>query len=256
VTLFRSKPAGGAVWRGNEPVGFATISDRPMNALAEDAKWDTFNSGSMAIVSDLTAPQSPSNVCREVFPAGFAGDGNSNGSMGISWSPAVRRLYICYYFKYSANWQGHDSGINKHAYSWLNSADPTFIMEAEGSGSNPLIPRPIIQTSFGGSNNGAGNYEPNIAPAVRFIRGQWHLVEYLLVGNTAGNHDGGFDLWVDGVHTTDHTALFPVGFQLETGAALWNIQEIQPVWGGTSSVPVAADQYIQWDHFYMSGKVA
>jgi uncharacterized protein YjdB len=237
-------PGGGPVWRGNEPSGMTFINERPFNSLNEDPAWDPMASPGATIASDPSAPKSPSSVLSINFPAGFAG-GSAPEFTSIT-VPAYRVFYFCYWVEHSSNWQGHSTGISKHGYVWMGN-NPLFVYEAEGSGSNPLTTRMALQGVVAQPNSD-GWYPQNLVPNATFTRGQWDLVEILLTGNTAGNVDGAMDVYLNGVHVSHWT-----GIQYSSGTTAWDYFRIYPVWGGIGDV-VTADQYIRWDHVYMSGK--
>jgi hypothetical protein len=221
------------------------IDQRPFNTLAEHAapyipSWDT--DVQLTIEQDPTAPKSPPNVIRVTFPTGFAG-GSSNGHMGVL-VPNPRVFYIAYWSKYSPNWWGHLTGVNKHAYASAVGAHDVFVFEAEGVGSGPLKPRPVIQAAV----IGAGNYNPNLVPNAVYTRGQWDYTEIVLTGNTAGTADGAMDWYLNGVHVGSVS-----GLQWTLGTTAWNVFELWPVWGGVTDI-VPATQWIEWDHVYLSGK--
>jgi hypothetical protein len=226
----------------NEPSGMSVIADRAFNSLSE-SPWDT--DAILSIVQDPTAPKSPSSVIRVTFPGGFAG-GSSNGHTGRQWSGGQRILYVSYWMKYSSNWWGHNTGINKQAYAWVNEGGgyTPFVMEAEGFGSGPLKPRPILQRMIVGD----GNYEPNLVPTATIPRGQWFHIEIVLTGNTSGTANGAMDIYLDGVHVTNAG-----GLQWTNGTTAWNIFELYPVWGGIGDT-VPATMTADWDHVYLSGK--
>ncbi len=226
----------------NEPSGMTMIRDRDFSAL-QDASWDTDNI--LSIVQDPTAPKSPSSVIRVTFPTGFAG-GSSNGHTGTQWGGGSRILYISYWMKYSSNWWGHNTGINKQAYAWVTEGGgyTPFVMEAEGTDNGPLKPRPILQRMIVGD----GNYEPNLVPSATIQRGQWFHIECVLTGNTSGSANGAMDIYLDGVHVTSVG-----GLQWTNGTTSWNIFELYPVWGGIGDV-VPATMTADWDHVYLSGK--
>ena len=225
----------------NEPTGMTLLTQRSFSALQEGS-WDT--DAVLSIVQDPTAPKSPSSVLRATFPGGFSG-GSSNGHTGVQFS-GKRVLYATYWMKYSSNWTGHNTGINKQAYAWVTDGGgyTPFVMEAEGSGTQPLKPRPILQRMI----RGDGNYEPNLVPNATIPRGKWFQIEIVLTGNSAGTANGSMDIYLDGVHVTSVG-----GLQWTTGATAWNIFELYPVWGGIGDT-VPATMTADWDHVYLSGK--
>lgn len=220
------------------------ISDRPFNSKTEDPNWDTANSGPLTIITDATAPQSPSNVLRETYPATFVG-GTSHGSTRIDFTPTRRVFYACWYAKYSANFQNHLTDVNKECYTWANGAGIMYFM-AHGNGTGPnatLRPHVVAQ-----GTPADGDFSPLLLPSAQCRRGQWDLTEFVLVGNSAGAADGSVDWYINGVHVGQVN-----GQAWTTGATAWEAFEFQPIWGGTTDA-VVADMTLDWDHVYISGK--
>jgi hypothetical protein len=87
-----------------------------------------------------------------------------------------------------------------------------------------------------------------LVPGAAFTRGQWDYVEIALTGNSAGTADGSVDWYLNGVHVGNQG-----GIQWSPGATAWNIATIYPVWGGINDMVLAA-QYLDFDHYYLSGK--
>lgn len=229
------------------------IDERPFNTLAEhefpySPSWDTDVSLSIAV--DATAPHSPSNILRAFYPQHYVG-GGAPGHAGVPFTP-VQNLYLYYSGKYSANWQGHLTGVNKHGYIWCNG-NPVYAMEGESVGAAPIFPRQAIQGSPGGPPPTGDDdwYPPNLGSVAdkTITRGQWFQMEHLLHGNTAGNHDGTIDFWLNGVHIGHY-----IGLQFTVGLCLWETYEWKPIWGGVDDeVTDPAGQTFDGDHVYMSG---
>jgi hypothetical protein len=233
------------VWRGNEPAGMTSIRERSFTSLNEDPDWGNFESGA-TIVTDPTAPHSPSNVLRFDYPAGFPGGlAPANTETTIH---GYRVFYFCYWIKHSSNWQGHLTGISKHGYVWMGDS-PLFVFEADGSGSDPLRTRMALQGVVAEPNSD-GWYSQNLVPDATFTRGQWDYVEILLTGNTSGTANGELDVYLNGLHVSHWT-----GIQYSSETTRWELFRIYPVWGGIDDV-VNADQYLEWDHVYMSVKAS
>ena len=233
----------------NEPTGMTVITDRAFNKLNEDVLWTDENPAKIAL--DAGAPRSPTTVWRAVFPAGFAG-GSGPANSWLEFSPHPRVAYIRWYFKYSSNWYGNPTGINKMFYVWTNASVPSVVIEASGAGTAALKLRIAGQDIVkGGSGYGDAqnpDWPQNLAPSFVISRGAWHTGELLLVGNTSGQANGSFDAWIDGVHVTGLA-----GIQFVPGNALWGNMNMDPVWGGVGGT-VPALQTWDVDHFYMSGK--
>jgi hypothetical protein len=239
-------PGGGSGWRGNEPAGMTQITDRPFNAVVEGT-WDPYGSDAFTIVSDATAPHSPSNVIRATYPAGF-GAGGAPAHTGIPHT-AYSKIYICFAVKLSSNWVGNGSSVNKMLYEWTTIPHPSFFFAAYGSGSGTLQPRVMLQDVVSSPASG-GFVAPNLVPSAQIIRGQWQQIEIFIQGNTAGAANGVMDWYVDGVHVGSVT-----GFQWTPDATAFSTFEFYPIWGGGNTSPaITATQTMDWDHVYISGK--
>jgi uncharacterized protein YjdB len=232
----------GAVWRGNEPASMTAITDQPFTSLPSSG-WTPYFSWGLA--SDATAPHSPNSVFEIVYPAGYAG-GNSPGLAEFAVNPNYRQIYICMYVKYSSNWQGHNSLVNKIIHFWVGSIN-RLVIEGAGSGNGPLTARISLQSIAGGGNQDGGTAGTYESP-IQFVRGQWHMVEMVAVANTGSNKDGSVDLYVDGVHAAGVS-----GVEFQAGGPLFNLVKEDPTWGGQGDV-VQSTQSFRVDHIYMSGK--
>ena len=237
---------GGATWRGNEPAGMTFIDERPFNMLTEN---DTphvpfWNATGGSIVTDASAPHSPSNVLRGLYAAGMVGGSAAMGSSVEGQGISYKTLYVCWWSKYSANWQGHITGVNKQSYFSANGDPATTGWSAIGVGAADLVPEFFSQA--GQSTD--GYYRPNLIPSAVVPRGQWNYIEVVLVGNTAGNADGTVDWFVNGAHVGSIS-----GMIFETAAAKWDRYALDPVWGGIGDA-VTADMTFDVDHVYLSGK--
>jgi hypothetical protein len=221
------------------------ISERSFNALNEDPAWEDYNRPT--IVQDLTAPKSPSNIWRATYPTGFV----AGSSPAAAWLTGFRyrTVYLSWWARHSLNWYGQDAGVNKQLYVWANNT-PSIVFNSQGRFTNPLIPQVETQDLVAGGNGASEQeFNPNLVPTARIVRGVWFHIELILVGNTSGTADGSIDWYQDGVHI-GHVG----GIQFTSGAALWTMMNLAPVWGGVGGPNVPATQYFDVDHFYMSGK--
>ena len=240
-------PPPPGTWRGNEPAGTTLIDERPFNSLTETDSphapfW--FRAGG-SIVSDPTAPQSPSNVLRATYPNGFIG-GSASMQTGVeAQGISNRTFYITWWAKYSSNWFGHLTGVNKQCYFAANGSAGQAFFEANGVGTNPLRPAMVLQSGMATD----ATFYPNLVPGVTVPRGKWFNVEIVLVGNTAGNSDGTFDWYIDGVHV-GHAS----GLKITTTATGWDRFNFDPIWGGAGDQITTGDQWLDLDDVYLSGK--
>lgn len=236
-------PPTGPPWLGNQPVGNTIVDSRPFNSLTEfesphSPAWFTDSNSNRFIVTDATAPQSPSNCLRCFFPSGFIG--GSGGGVAECPLPSLRILYVTYWAKYSANWQGHGTGFNKQSYYWAGGAPITYF-EAHGGGNADLFPQVVLQGTPADAVLPA-----NLATSKTIPRDIWFLIELLLTGNTASTANGVVDFWVDGIQCGHYT-----GQQFTSGATQWETAQIAPVWGGAGDA-VDFDMSLDVDHMYLS----
>jgi len=219
------------------------ITSREFNALNELPHWQ--DESPCIIADDPTAP-SPTKVFRAQYQTGFVA-GSAACDSWLFVPSNLHTVYVSWWFKYSSNWWGQSTGTNKQLYVWTNGDHPTMYVFAEGSGSGELTPYATVQGSQVPRNSEL-LLGPNLVPSARIIRGRWHHMELVLVGNTPGTANGSLDLYLDGVHVSSYS-----GMQFITGDALWGDVNYAPVWGGLGgSVPQT--QTFDIDHFYMSGK--
>jgi uncharacterized protein YjdB len=237
----------------NEPSGMTVISDRPFNALNELGWFDAeYKTGNQTIVADATAPVSPPNVMRIHLPAG-SGEGGSQGTSDYTL-PNQRTLYVRYAGKFSSNWQGSSSGVDKTFYVYTSTGVASVYFNMQGSGVTVKVPQMAGQDMiFPGPGSFSDpvnpDFKPNLVPSVVVPLGTWHTIELVLVGNTAGNRDGSFDWYVNGVHVGSQS-----GIQFTTGAAVWNLFHCTLLYSGNVSSNPTNAQDVFFDHLYLSGK--
>jgi hypothetical protein len=241
----------------NEPAGYAVIGEHTFSTK-EEGGWNLPGAGAnLTIQTDATEPESPPNVGRVLFGQGLPTSGSlipvSLGKTG--WSSAD--FYFRFSMKYSANWQGHSSGVNKVFY-WTDSSS--------GGGGDPLICR--CQGSDAGDMNfqvvtqnpdlspvtviyrwdSAGNgVSPSLADAT-IDRDTWYVIEVLIRANTPGSADGEIHVWIDGTKILEFTNVEMVS--PDSDGTFDNCRG-EPVWGGSGD-SVEEDMYLYWGHFYLS----
>jgi hypothetical protein len=226
----------------NEPAGMTLIAQRSFNGLNEAPWIDSFNANA-SFISDSSAPRSPTGILRATYPAGFAGGSSPVGNSYVNFA-GKRTLYVAFWSRFSANFYGHGSNVNKMAYFYTPAFSGLFVLVANGAGTNPLKPEIRFQNTI---SDGTSNLLPNLVPTATIPRGQWNLIEVVAVGNTAGNKDGSIDVYLNGVHVTSKA------MQWETGSSTWGYFYYYPDWGGTGDT-VPYNMWLDWDHAYVSGK--
>jgi hypothetical protein len=233
----------------NEPSGMTAISDRPFNAL-DEMGWSDGSGTYGKIISDATAPKSPSNVLQIKLPAGF-GEGGGPFSGELQLPKNYRTVYISYWAKYSSNWYGPSSNINKTFYLYTSTGNPAIVFDMDCHATGPMETQVAGQDILkGGVGGDPANpfWTPNLASGV-VTRGQWHHIEFVAVGNTSGNADGSIDWYLNGVHVGSYK-----GIQFQSGNTLWNLMHYTLLYTGTNNSNPPADQYNYWDQIYLSGK--
>ncbi len=233
----------------NEPSGMTTISDRPFDAL-DEMGWSDGGGTYGKIITDATAPKSPGNVLQIKLPAGF-GEGGGPFSGELELPANYRTVYVSYWAKYSSNWYGPSSNINKTFYLYTSTGNPALVFDMDCGGNGPMEPQVAGQDILrGGVGGDKANpfWTPNLASAI-VPRGQWHHIEFIAVGNTAGNADGSIDWYLNGVHVGSYK-----GIQFQTGNTVWNLMHYTLLYTGTNNSNPPADQYNYWDHIYLSAK--
>lgn len=220
------------------------VGERPMSATGEPPFADFLNANA-SFIADASAPQSPLGILRATYPGGMTGGQSPVGAIDLNFEGAPRRyLYHAWWSKFSANFYGHLSNMNKMAYYRTPAHNGLFVFIANGSGTGTLVPMIALQ---GTATYGTTNLFSNLVPGATIPRGQWNLVEVVAVGNTAGNTDGSIDVYLNGVHVISYA------MQWESGGTTWGFLQYYPGWGGAADT-VPYDMTMDVDHWYVSGK--
>jgi uncharacterized protein YjdB len=248
ITVTGSTGSTGGAGYGNQPSGATTISERAFNALSEDG-WPSpllYNGGQGAIVTDASAPKSPSNVLQVTFPAGFPA-GDQPYDQAIVLSGNYTQLYGSIWLKYSPGFAVDGAGILKILYMWASDDKPSLCLCVNDytAGGGKFTPQLGLQDA---TNQ---NLIPNVSGQVGygFPTGEWVRLEFLLQMNSPGQSNGVAKVWANGVLITNFTN---VDFVSSSSQEYWHKLELAPYWGGLGgSVP--SNQYLYVDHLYASG---
>lgn len=224
------------------------LGERAFDAVDENAVFDDHDSGTYTFTTDATAPKSPPNVAQAFYPTGFSSAGVGAGATVAEGFTSQKNLYACYWVKYSSNFYGHSAGVNKISYIWTNTNNPSLYFQGAFSDTQAIVPT-ITGQDIVVPNTPEIEWSPNIVPSKRLIRGQWHLFEHHVIGNSVGASDGEIKWWIDGVLTHDIT-----GVAFNAAASVWSVFKLTSVWGGVGGPNVPADQYMNFDHLYVSTK--
>lgn len=250
----------------NEPTGMTLLSERPFDfignhdlAISEEG-WDdiedpNYQGGTIAIVSDPTAPESPSNVAQIAYTGG-GGSGSSFGlaQLGPNIVHAIdyKKLYHRYYLKVSSNFYGHSTGTNKICFYWTHTdgTGAQFFGRLVGTGAATLYYEMGMQGGWD-PDNGRTRLQPS--PAFAFERDRWYVIEESFALNTPGMANGVCQVWIDGVLVIDEDDIRLV--QDDELAEFYQVQW-SPTWGGGVGDIVPATFYMWMDHSYVSAKAS
>jgi PKD repeat protein len=240
-----------------EPSGMTVLADNAMNCVSGCNNWYFSQSyaGAATLVSDATAPRSSGNVVQQNFNASLPG-GSSPATLGVGLAQR-QTIYMSLWMKYSANYVGHPTGINKAVHFWTKGVNPVVLI-ARGAGSDRLTASFNLQRLAAPYSWTSGSYqfnstEVNLSPnlgACTIVRGQWHKYEVVLTNNTPGVADGRIEYWLDGAKCGDYGQLMFVGAGENNK---WEEVMWSPTWGGMGGT-ITGDFNVQVDHMYISGK--
>ena len=233
-----------------EPSGMTTITERPFSAISEDGWSIVAASGSVnnfSIVQDATAPKSPSGVGQILYPAGFAAGGEPVNVYKVL-SPQYRTLYVGVWLKMSSNFQGNPTLVNKMIHLFTGGSNHV-VPTIWGSGNGMLQAGVLLQGIVtDGKGQSASNLYPNLGPTGEIVRGRWHHLEYVFVGNTSGTANASAEWWLDGVKVGSYTNM-----QYVSGSSVWEQLAWAPTWGGVTGTVTSA-MTESFDHIRVSGK--
>lgn len=217
----------------NAPASWTLINDYDMHAT-NDGGWSNaypadITNGGLTVVSDASAPASPSMAWQFNYPVGYTG-GVAPATEVLSHA-SMNALYIGFWWKPSNPWQGHSSSVNKIVEGCTNTMSCAFY-KMVGSGSGPFH----TQVTLEGGSGGNWNENQDTSP---LTLGQWHLMEVIFDNNA---HT--VQWWVDRTLKGSYTGVtFPSPFQ---------ITEVYPGWGGTGDTKGEQDYY-RFDQIHVMG---
>jgi len=235
VTVAASPPPSGSAWP-NEPAGLVAMTNQPWNALIGGG-WNRRSGGTDQIVSDPTAPLSPSNILEYIYPVGFV-DGFAPATQ--YYPVNGKEIFVGMWWKPSNPWQGNNSFVNKIQFFQVQNS--SVYMTMYGSNGGPLALRVNAQWPEMGSQW----LTPNVSSGVVAL-GQWHRLEWYLKYDTSyGAGNGIIRWWLDGALVGNYTN---VRFPNDGGFVEY---QISPTWGGNTGQAKTQRDYYRFDHSYIS----
>lgn len=233
---------GGGTWP-YEPAGVTLLTDYsfsdPIPLVADGVVgqgWKVVNpddgqsavNGSAVSSTDSTAPMG-STVADFVYPIGMGG-GVAPATMYFAHA-AHQEVYGGFWWKPSASWQNHPSGVNKIAF-WLMDNDNLSIQM--------FGPAPYKLHVVSELPNDSHRYEPNVT-STTITLGVWHRVEWHMT--TAGL----LEWWLDGVLQGRYTT---VDYGWTPGFTMFLLS---PTWGGLGGTKTHDDYYL-YNAIHLSGR--
>ncbi len=196
--------------RPNEPPGSEFLSENAFGAKpannhqAAGTWWDIYPTGNAQIISDASAPKSPSGVLQQTRPP------NSTGGtvIGYSFPRPLNEVYAAFWWKPSDPFYGWDNGTQKIA-SIQPSMNMFLIWAGQRTGGRSLkvllqfSPNDDIKVDNSHYSECAYPFSsclfnPNLGSGA-VSGGQWHLIEwYVKLSTSTTSKDGILRWWVDG----------------------------------------------------------
>lgn len=245
--------AAQAVWP-NEPAGSTLITDWSFNTISgplPGPRWR--NNGGSLIVSDVTAPLSPTNVLKFPYPVGFL----SGYAPDTVYFPLnnLSEIYFGYWWKASNPWHAHSSFINKIAFQFTDLTGGQLIQIMFGNGGSEPY-RVMSSLEFNGVDNSHLGNGYGDAPGTwqlfgnasegKVTLGHWHRIEvYIKKGTSSSSKNGIIRWWVDGILVGNFSNVnYPTPPFIE--------YQFSPTWGGAVGARKSEEDYYYYDHVRIS----
>jgi hypothetical protein len=235
-------------WCRNEPPGFETLSDQrwedgvPVRGRKDRAGWVLQGGGGrLRMVADPDAPPAAGQIIEGTFPRGMPG-GRGPFRMDRDFEHPVSAVYMCLWHKLDPQFTNNGNTGTKFG----------FLLTPYQGGSTGLNHYFNLTDRLGVNLQSAGGrLNRNMFSQFNMManRGRWHLLEFLVVGNS-GEADGVARIWVDGreVMHQRNVRFFFSGQRPAFSGVTWN-----PTYGGGLN-PVPRDLYQRIGRWYISGR--
>jgi len=223
--------------------------------------------GEGSLQADASAPVSATSVFQVEWPAGL-----NDGSGTLSWdgwntkdvntSTRLSKVYLTFWAKIpTPDFENQSTGTKLFYVEYGNTYQNNqgFLMLDNDYGVGQTVKSSWhlrMYLSQADDRTGVGDsglgLDQNVDGTRYFTCNAWHQVEMYLKGNTVDHSDGIFRMWVDGHLVTevldqkylDSRYGFTQGFFM---------LHMDPVWGGDRGDVKTRDDFIWYDHLYISG---
>jgi hypothetical protein len=247
-----------ATWP-DQPAGLTQVTDYNLSTapLGDGSNavsgWRGLYGGSrVQVVSDATAPFSPSNVARFDFN-GLAATGSSPGSLyyepgGNGWVSC----YYAFYWKFTSNFRPHSSNVNKVSFIIMGNDFAASLIPSLSGGPGSwnlrwgIAGHGITNDHIGGLPGDSALYFPVNGSSNSLQPDTWYLIEQYTVKSTSTtSQDGTAKLWINRNLVFNYTNVNTP----TRGFVKW---ELNPTWGGVDTSGVTGQGYFFYDHVYVS----
>lgn len=238
-----------ATWT-NEPTGSSVLLDWPWNATSGSGLFNVYQSGS--IITDATAPVSPSNVLLQRLAAGDRHGGGQFDFYPNSGGGGVSDIFIAHAFKVLPGFEGLSNSTNKLFFCINNEAkgfvalyglpnsNKVLYWNNQNSG---LLDNSHVAGSWG-DTPGTRWFTPNVGNGTISL-GVWYKLEfYWKKSSGISSRDGIMRMWLNGVLISNYE-------NLNSGSSNCSQYTLTQTWDGTVG-PFANDHVYYHDHLYLS----
>ena len=194
--------------------------------------WDVSSVSNYSLVTDGTAPASPSSVVRIRYPASHL---SGNGPGRIEWNANnASNVLVTYWFKYDPNFNGDESSVNKHIFLFgcnnvLAFSGLRFVGNVS-SGSVDAIPE------NGATGAAAFQWLAGIGgQRVTVNKAAWTRVTM----EVTRSPDSRIRLWANGTKVADRAVTFN-----DNGC---RYVKIDPTYGGNTGKTIGREGYLFFD---------
>ena len=252
---------------GNEPPGYVRFGEMGCGSVPTDftrtwkmmtgviaGNWWMYGRN-FGTAQDSLAPKSPSATCQIKYPAGLPAGVSPAAQFWMEFGGShYSEVYESGWFRLGDNNGFETQMIGVKIWGYWSVGDPSktdqlyMVLDGNGVGTAVMTDWKIwfAQQSVTASRR----LSQNIVSTSPVHAGRWQRYEMVMKLNTIGVADGVLRVWVDGVKVLEHrdvvwrNAAYPRGFFGK---------KVDPVWGGQGGAAKSRDDYLYFDHIYMSG---
>ena len=211
-----------------------TWSGSPAPPSGWPTGWAGSPAGSVSVVSDPTAPVSPSAVARINYPSGFR-SGDEPQTWEYGGTSGAQAVVITYWYKYSAGFEGEPSSVNKHVFLFASDGSVIGVSLLRFTGNSSTG---FLDWVFEGGTTGSMQNQRLASNQMQVRKDTWHRVTIEVNGATTR-------LWHDGVL---------VGSTSSAAHKTIGSIKIAPTWGGNTGARMSSAGQLFFDELQVRTK--